>query len=92
MDRYRQQHTIRAVTDRLNDGNENVSTIQGSPLSGNLLENVSDDDSTEHSVTTFSVNGTTSTAGETVTIPDVGTLLIESNGDYTFTPEADYYE
>ena len=34
---------------------------------------------------------TTYSAGDTATIADVGTLVINSDGSYTFTPEADWH-
>ena len=45
------------------------------------------------SVTEFTVagvSGLTFAGGNTATIPGVGTLLVETNGDFTFTPETGY--
>ncbi|MBS1154380.1 MAG: type 1 secretion target protein, partial [Proteobacteria bacterium] len=41
-------------------------------------------------VTSFTVNGTSYSAGQTAAIAGVGTLTIAANGAYTFTPVANY--
>ncbi|MHC8302408.1 retention module-containing protein [Pseudomonas sp. ZS1P83] len=58
---------------------------------GNVLDNDSDVESTL-SVATFTVQGVTGsfTAGQVATIAGVGTVTIASNGDYSFTPAANY--
>ncbi|PPK35096.1 hypothetical protein CD175_30345, partial [Pseudomonas laurylsulfatiphila] len=58
---------------------------------GNVLTNDHDVDNVL-SVSSFSVNGVNGsfTAGQTATITGVGTLIISSNGDYTFKPTADW--
>nr|WP_263287941.1 Ig-like domain-containing protein [Pseudomonas sp. BF-R-24] len=58
---------------------------------GNVLTNDHDVDNVL-SVASFSVNGVNGsfTAGQTATITGVGTLIIASNGDYTFKPAADW--
>ncbi|OYT97801.1 MAG: hypothetical protein CFE40_14810, partial [Burkholderiales bacterium PBB1] len=58
---------------------------------GNVLTNDSDIDNTL-SVASFSVAGLPGTfaAGTTATIAGVGTLLLNADGGYTFTPVADY--
>ncbi|EJM35505.1 hypothetical protein PMI26_05341, partial [Pseudomonas sp. GM33] len=58
---------------------------------GNVLTNDHDVDNAL-SVASFSVNGVNGsfTAGQTATITGVGTLIISSNGDYTFKPAADW--
>uniref|UniRef100_UPI001CBD3625 beta strand repeat-containing protein n=1 Tax=Pseudomonas sp. GL-B-19 TaxID=2832393 RepID=UPI001CBD3625 len=58
---------------------------------GNVLTNDHDVDNLL-SVSSFSVNGVNGsfTAGQTATITGVGTLIIASNGDYTFTPVENY--
>jgi|GEM_PF-6667576 len=63
------------------------------PALTGLLANDSDVDGPALAVTTFTVNGIVApfTAGATATIPNVGTLKINSDGAYTFTPVADYY-
>ena len=58
---------------------------------GNVLDNDSDVESTL-SVASFTVAGVTaaSTAGQVATIAGVGTVTIASNGDYSFTPVANW--
>ena len=58
---------------------------------GNVLDNDSDVDNTL-TVASFTIAGVTGTfnAGQTATIAGVGTLVINANGSYTFTPSAIY--
>ena len=42
------------------------------------------------SVTGFTVDGSVYTAGQTATMAGVGTLVINANGSYTFTPAVNY--
>ena len=64
---------------------------EDSVATGNVLTNDSDAE-TPLSVTGFTIAGVTGsfTAGQTATIANVGTLTIGANGDYTFTPDANY--
>ncbi|MEG3696549.1 Ig-like domain-containing protein, partial [Vibrio coralliirubri] len=39
---------------------------------------------------TFSVAGQTANAGESITVDGKGTIRIDSDGTYTFTPEGNY--
>ncbi len=57
---------------------------------GNVLTNDSDPDGNTLSVTEFAVNGQLYTAGTTATLSGVGTLVINSDGSYTFTPVNGY--
>jgi D-Tyr-tRNAtyr deacylase len=72
------------------DGNESVTTLEDTLITGNVLTNGSDPDNDSVTVTQFVVNNTTYTAGQTATLAGVGTLVIGSNGGYTFTPAANY--
>jgi len=70
----------------------NTLTQNGStPVSatGNVLTNDTDPEGNSQTVTSATANGTTITIG-TTTIPGVGTLLLNSNGTYTFTPFPSY--
>jgi gliding motility-associated-like protein len=62
------------------------------PLSGNVILNDSDPEGSPITVTQFTVAGLvgTFTAGQTATIPNVGTLVINANGTFTFTPVLNY--
>ncbi|WP_458717764.1 retention module-containing protein [Pseudomonas gregormendelii] len=64
---------------------------EDSVATGNVLNNDSDSD-TPLSVASFTVAGMTGsfTAGQTASIIGVGTLTIGTNGNYTFTPDANY--
>ncbi|MFZ5549396.1 MAG: beta strand repeat-containing protein, partial [Pseudomonadota bacterium] len=70
---------------------DTATTTEDTPVSGNVLTNDSDVDNTL-TVATFTVNGVTGTfnAGQTATITGVGTLLLNANGSYTFTPAANW--
>ncbi|HNN46469.1 MAG TPA: retention module-containing protein, partial [Azospira sp.] len=72
---------------------------EDTPVSGNVLTDGtadSDPDGNPLTVTGFAIDtngdGTPEafTAGQTATIPGVGTLTIGTNGAYTFTPAPDY--
>ena len=80
-----------AQNDDFTDADEAVSTNEDTPLSGSVLDGTSSVDGPV-TVTTFTVAGdaTIHSAGDTATIAGVGTLLISANGDYTFTPAANY--
>ncbi|AUC85931.1 hypothetical protein CW731_11795 [Polaribacter sp. ALD11] len=54
-----------------------------------LLNNDTDTENNPLTVTQFTVGGTTYPSGSTITLPE-GTLQINSDGGYTFTPTADY--
>ncbi|MBE9526528.1 MAG: cadherin-like domain-containing protein, partial [Proteobacteria bacterium] len=58
---------------------------------GNVLDNDTDADGDTLFVTQFAVNGQLYNAGETATILDVGTLVINADGSYIFTPDSGYY-
>ncbi|UCO96924.1 retention module-containing protein [Metapseudomonas lalkuanensis] len=71
-----------------NDGP--VQVTEDSPATGNVLTNDSDTDGDALTVTQFTVGGSTYTAGQTATLGGVGTLVINSDGSYTFTPAPNY--
>ena len=67
------------------------TTNEDTPISGNVLSNDTDVDAgTLLAVTQFTVNGSTYDAGHTATLSGVGTLVINSDGSYTFSPVTDY--
>ncbi|MEI6851736.1 MAG: Ig-like domain-containing protein [Bacteroidota bacterium] len=64
-----------------------ATTPEDTPVSGNVLTNDSDPEGDPLVVVDFTINGTTYPAdGSIVTIPGVGTLAIDSTGDFTFNP------
>jgi T1SS-143 domain-containing protein len=60
------------------------------PLSGNVLTNDSDPDGDPLSVAGFTWGDMYHPVGSTATLPGVGTLVVGSDGQYTFTPAKDY--
>ncbi|WP_343870432.1 beta strand repeat-containing protein, partial [Tatumella terrea] len=70
--------------------NDHATTVENTPVSGNVLSNDTDKDGDSLTVTQFTVAGQTVTAGQTATISGVGTLTIGSDGAYTFTPVSGY--
>ncbi|MHC8359043.1 retention module-containing protein [Pseudomonas sp. LS2P72] len=70
---------------------DKITVDEDHNATGNVLGNDSDVDNVL-SVTSFNVTGVNGsfTAGQTATINGVGTLIIASNGDYTFKPAADW--
>jgi VCBS repeat-containing protein len=68
------------------------TVAEDSSATGNVLANDSDLEGTALAVTQFSVAGVAGSfaAGSTATIAGVGTLVIASNGGYTFTPAANW--
>ncbi|WP_414925283.1 cadherin-like domain-containing protein, partial [Pseudomonas sp. IT-P291] len=73
------------------DASEAVSTPEDTAVTGSVLTGTSSVDGPV-SVVNFSIDGVTGTfnAGQTATIANVGTLVISTNGAYTFTPDANY--
>ena len=67
-----------------------ASTLEDSPVSGNLLNNDTDVDGPTLSVTGFSVLGTSHAPGSTVNLPGIGSLVVAADGSYTFTPAPNY--
>ncbi len=65
------------------------TVAENTTATGNVLANDTDVDSTL-TVASFDVSGVVGsfTAGQTATIAGVGTLKLETNGDYTFVPNA----
>ncbi|MFN5418900.1 MAG: Ig-like domain-containing protein, partial [Sphingomonadales bacterium] len=84
--------TVTAVNDAPVANNDVASTLEDTPVSGNVLTNDTDIDGNPLTVTQFTIAGIsgTFTAGQTATIPGAGTLVINSNGTYTFTPAPNY--
>ncbi|MFD2529993.1 tandem-95 repeat protein, partial [Polaribacter marinaquae] len=89
--------TLDIVVNPINDAPIAVldtnTTNEDTPLTvtaaNGLLTNDSDTENSSLSVTTFTVNGTTYIAGNTVSLAE-GSLLINSDGSYTFTPIANF--
>ena len=72
--------------------NDNPTTPEDITVTGNVLSNDSDPNTPPLplSVTQFLINGTPYAAGTSATISGIGTLVVYANGNYTFTPVANY--
>ncbi|MCS6193610.1 retention module-containing protein, partial [Shewanella baltica] len=68
--------------------NDSNTVPEDTVAAGNVLDNDSDIDNTL-SVVSYSVNGQTIAAGNAVTL-EGGSLLINADGSYTFTPNANW--
>ncbi|RYX96003.1 MAG: tandem-95 repeat protein [Comamonadaceae bacterium] len=80
---------VNDAPDAVNDGP--IAVTEDTPATGNVLTNDTDPDAgTTLVVTKFTVGGADYNAGTTATITGVGTLLINSNGAFTFTPALNY--
>ena len=71
------------------DANEVLSTDEDVPLIGNVLTGTNSVVGPV-TVSSFEVDGNSYATGTTATITGVGTLLIESSGAFTFTPDANW--
>ncbi len=84
--------SVSAMNDRpiaVND--DNKTTPEDTPVTVNVLTNDSDPDgNTTLTVTQFSIAGTTYPVGQNITIAGKGTITAMSNGDFTFTPLANF--
>ncbi|PPK35130.1 hypothetical protein CD175_29985, partial [Pseudomonas laurylsulfatiphila] len=81
--------SVTPVDDSFTDLSETVSTQEDTAVSGSVLTGTSSVDG-QVSVVNFTIGETTYVAGQTATIANVGTLVIGTNGAYTFTPDANY--
>nr|WP_289710402.1 retention module-containing protein [Aeromonas hydrophila] len=83
--------TITPVND-LADQGESVVVTEDATVSGNLLDNTVDNDGPQAAtVTGFSWSGLANTTlGTPVTLAGVGTLLVNADGSYQFTPATNY--
>lgn len=70
--------------------NEAVNSLANLSVSGNLLTNDSDPTGGTLSITQFTVQSVVWAPGSLVTIPSVGTIIVNANGAYTFTPDTNY--
>ncbi|MFW5332843.1 tandem-95 repeat protein, partial [Hydrogenophaga sp. ZJX-1] len=90
--------TVNAVNDPPVDGDETNTVTEDTTLTvangaaGDLLNNTTDVDGGTPTITQFAVAGdvTTYTAGQSAVIAGVGSLTINGNGSYSFTPVANY--
>jgi CshA-type fibril repeat protein len=71
---------------------DNATGTEDTPISGNVLTNDrgSGIPAAGITVTNFIINNTTYTVGQTASISGVGSITINTDGSYTFTPTANY--
>ncbi|WP_165672167.1 retention module-containing protein [Metapseudomonas otitidis] len=81
--------TINGTNDAPVAVDDTVTLDEDSVATGNVLTNDSDVDSTKLSVTGFSIAGQNYQAGDTAYL-SVGKLTLLANGEFSFTPNADY--
>ncbi|KJH76817.1 beta strand repeat-containing protein, partial [Pseudomonas sp. ES3-33] len=81
--------SVTPVDDNFTDASETVSTLEDTAVTGSVLTGTSSVDG-DVTVVNFTIGANTYTAGSTATIANVGTLVIGTNGAYTFTPAANY--
>jgi VCBS repeat-containing protein len=78
----------------VNDGpvaNPDVNTTpEDTPVSGNVVTNDTDIDGDNLTVTGYVINGTPYAPGTLVNIPGIGTIVINTNGTYTYTPAPNF--
>jgi len=70
--------------------NDAATGPEDTPITGNVLANDSDVDGTTPSVSSFNIAGVDHVAGATATLAGIGTLVINTDGSYTFTPVHNY--
>jgi CshA-type fibril repeat protein len=81
---------VTAVNDAPVVVSETLTTTEEVLLTGNLLSNDSDPENDVLTITQFTIGGVVYTAGQTATIPNVGTIIVNADGSFTFTPVANY--
>nr|WP_298410012.1 retention module-containing protein [uncultured Halomonas sp.] len=80
------QLTVTAINDAPAAQDDSVTGDEDAPLNGNVLANDSDVDGDSLTVTDFTIDDTTYQAGDTAELEGIGTLVVASDGSYTFTP------
>ncbi|KAI9549369.1 hypothetical protein GHT06_003735 [Daphnia sinensis] len=85
--------TVTAVNNAPVSTDDVATTLEDSPVSGNVLSNDTDVDGNTLTVSGYSIAGSTGsfTIGAPATIPSIGTILVNTNGSFTFTPVANYH-
>ncbi|WP_367379135.1 Ig-like domain-containing protein, partial [Halomonas sp. PR-M31] len=77
---------VTAVNDAPVAQDDTATGDEDAPLAGNVLTNDSDVDGDSLTVTEFTIGNETYQAGNTAELEGIGSLVIESDGSYTFTP------
>jgi gliding motility-associated-like protein len=82
---------VAAVNDAPIVTNENFSEPINTPISNNVLANDRDVEASALSVTNYSIGGVSYPAGQLTTIPNVGTIILNADGSFVFTPASNYF-
>ena len=72
------------------DADETAFGLYNTAISGNLLDNTNAVEGETFTVTDFTVDGTTYTTPNVVTVTGVGEYNVAADGAWTFTPVTDY--
>ena len=83
--------TVTAVNDAPVGTNDTVAGTEDVAITGNVVGNDSDLDGDALTVTQFTINGQTKSAGQTAILSGIGSLTVNVNGSYSFTPAANYF-
>ncbi|TCJ17987.1 retention module-containing protein [Parasulfuritortus cantonensis] len=81
---------VRPVNDAPTANDDNVTLLEDTVLTGNVLANDTDPDGDSLTVTGFSVGGDSYLPGDAVTLSGIGTFTLADDGSYTFSPAKDY--
>ena len=81
--------TVDPVNDDFTDADESFSVDEDTSLSDSVLTGTSSVDGPV-TVVDFTIDGNTFNADDTATIPGVGTLRVNSDGSFTFSPVANF--
>jgi hypothetical protein len=71
--------------------NEAINSLANINVSGNLLTNDIDPEGGTLTISQFLIQGVVWVPGSLVTMSGVGTIIVNSNGTFTFTPNTNYY-
>ncbi|MBM7060389.1 retention module-containing protein [Pseudomonas sp. UL073] len=89
----RASQTIKVTVNAVDDPSvliaDSGSSDEDHGITGNVLSNDSDVDNVL-SVATFSIGSTVYTAGQAATLAGIGELTVHANGNYSFTPDANW--
>jgi VCBS repeat-containing protein len=69
---------------------ERFNVNEDTALSGNVLSHDSDVEGASLGVSGFAISGATYSAGATASLPGIGTLQINADGSFLFTPQGGY--
>ena len=83
--------SLTAVNDAPVGINDTVVGTEDEAITGNLVGNDTDIDADSLTVTGFTIAGQTKSAGQTAVLNGIGSLTVNADGSYSFTPAANYF-